>query len=132
MTESSSINTSLFVLGKVVEALNKGNARVPYRDSKLTRLLQDSLGGNSRSVMIANVAPGRVHFANSQQTLNFAAKSREIVNTPTVNEVVGTPSQSLEHYPRDIGARHSSHVPLIPCPAACSRQLRRRPLSLLR
>ena len=59
MTESSSINTSLFVLGQVVDSLaeNKGR-RVPYRDSKLTRLLSDSLGGSAYSLLIANVAPG--------------------------------------------------------------------------
>ena len=84
MTESSSINTSLFVLGKVVNALNDG-ARVPYRDSKLTRLLQDSLGGNSNAIMIANIAPCQHFFSETQRTLNFASKSRKIVNKPTVH-----------------------------------------------
>ena len=102
MTESTNINTSLFVLGKVVTALNDQQKRIPYRDSKLTRLLQvstlevlsrqrtnwpikDSLGGNSYSVMIANVAPGLTHYNNTQNALNFAAKSRLIVNNPTIN-----------------------------------------------
>lgn len=86
MTESSSINSSLFVLGKVVGALNDGAARVPYRDSKLTRLLQDSLGGKSNAVLIANIAPGVSYFAETTRTLNFASKSRRIVNKPVVHE----------------------------------------------
>ena len=85
LTESSNINQSLFVLGKVVHALNRGQNRVPYRDSKLTRLLQDSLGGNSYSVMIANIAPGLAFFFDTYNTLNFASKSRLIVNKPMVN-----------------------------------------------
>jgi len=86
MTESSSINTSLFVLGKVVGALNDGAVRVPYRDSKLTRLLQDSLGGKSNAVLIANIAPGVSYFSETTRTLNFASKSRRIVNKPVVHE----------------------------------------------
>jgi len=85
MTESSSINTSLFVLAKVVNALNSKSERVPYRDSKLTRLLQDSLGGASVGVIIANVAPSYSHYINTQNTLNFANKSRQITNTPITN-----------------------------------------------
>ena len=54
------INTSLFALAKVVNALNEGSSRIPYRDSKLTRLLSDSLGGSSFGIMIANVSPAQV------------------------------------------------------------------------
>lgn len=67
-------------------ALNDGAARVPYRDSKLTRLLQDSLGGKSNAVLIANIAPGVSYFAETTRTLNFASKSRRIVNKPVVHE----------------------------------------------
>ncbi len=52
--ESGGINLALFVLGKVIDAINAGQQRVPYRDSKLTRLLQDSVGGNSVCVMLCN------------------------------------------------------------------------------
>ncbi|KAI9599190.1 P-loop containing nucleoside triphosphate hydrolase protein [Syncephalis fuscata] len=58
MAESGAINRSLFVLGQVVEALNNGSTRIPFRDSKMTRILQDSLGGKSLGLMIVNVAPG--------------------------------------------------------------------------
>jgi kinesin family protein 22 len=53
LLESTAINQSLFALSKVISALNANDSRVPYRDSKLTRILQDSLGGTSRAVMVA-------------------------------------------------------------------------------
>lgn len=81
MTESVNINSSLLALAKVVQALNDGEKRIPYRESKLTRLLQDSLGGHSIGIMIANVAPGLTHFLNTYNTLNFATKSRQVVNS---------------------------------------------------
>eukprot|EP01105_Mastigella_eilhardi_P028129 TRINITY_DN9067_c0_g1_i1.p1 TRINITY_DN9067_c0_g1~~TRINITY_DN9067_c0_g1_i1.p1 ORF type:complete len:1043 (-),score=358.10 TRINITY_DN9067_c0_g1_i1:61-2979(-) len=86
MTESTNINQSLFVLAKVVNALNKGQERVPYRDSKLTRLLKDSLGGSSMSLMIANIGPSGDQFFDTRNTLKFASKSRKIANVVVVNE----------------------------------------------
>ena len=74
----------MFVLSQVVEALNRGDNRIPYRDSKLTRLLQDSLGGNSYSCMVANIGPSSCSFSDTQNCLNFASKSRKIINTTTV------------------------------------------------
>lgn len=80
LTESGNINKSLFVLGKVVDALHQNSSRIPYRDSKLTRLLQDSLGGRARSVIIANISPCKDHYLETYHTLNFARKSKQIVN----------------------------------------------------
>lgn len=80
LAESSNINRSLFVLGKVVNAIVKKEARVPYRDSKLTRLLQDSLGGSSLCYIVANVADDMNELGNTVSTLGFASKSRKIVN----------------------------------------------------
>ncbi|KAJ2771186.1 hypothetical protein IWQ57_002321, partial [Coemansia nantahalensis] len=88
MAESSAINRSLFVLGQVVEALNTGATRIPYRDSKMTRILQDSLGGECLGMMIVNVAPGEFFLQDTQNTLNFATRSREVVNKPVAHEVV--------------------------------------------
>ncbi|KAJ2700045.1 hypothetical protein H4218_002291 [Coemansia sp. IMI 209128] len=88
MAESSAINRSLFVLGQVVEALNTGSSRIPYRDSKMTRILQDSLGGESLGMMIVNVAPGERFLQDTNNTLNFATKSRLVVNKPVAHEVV--------------------------------------------
>ena len=57
MKESKAINSSLMVLGKVVDALNAKHHRIPYRDSKLTRLLQDSLGGAAKTLMVCQISP---------------------------------------------------------------------------
>ncbi|XP_054849372.1 kinesin-like protein KIF22 [Eublepharis macularius] len=88
LKESGAINTSLFVLSKVVDALNQGLPRVPYRDSKLTRLLQDSLGGTAHSVIIANIAPEKRYYYDTLTSLNFAAKSKEVVNKPFTQETL--------------------------------------------
>ncbi|XP_017559977.1 kinesin-like protein KIF22 isoform X2 [Pygocentrus nattereri] len=92
LKESGAINLSLFTLSKVVDSLNAGAAgRVPYRDSKLTRLLQDSLGGSAHSVMITNIAPEYKFYFDTFTALNFAAKSKHIVNRPFVRETVMAP-----------------------------------------
>uniref|UniRef100_A0A8C5P4K7 Kinesin-like protein n=2 Tax=Jaculus jaculus TaxID=51337 RepID=A0A8C5P4K7_JACJA len=92
LKESGAINTSLFVLGKVVDALNQGLPRVPYRDSKLTRLLQDSLGGSAHSILIANIAPERRFYLDTVSALNFAARSKEVINRPFTNESLQPPA----------------------------------------
>ncbi|XP_031244228.1 kinesin-like protein KIF22 [Mastomys coucha] len=86
LKESGAINTSIFVLGKVVDALNQGLPRIPYRDSKLTRLLQDSLGGSAHSILIANIAPERRFYQDTISALNFTARSKEVINRPFINE----------------------------------------------
>ncbi|XP_076856822.1 kinesin-like protein KIF22 [Brachyhypopomus gauderio] len=89
LKESGAINLSLFTLSKVVDCLNSGTGgRVPYRDSKLTRLLQDSLGGSAHSVMITNIAPEYKYYFDTFTALNFAAKSKHIINRPFVRETV--------------------------------------------
>ncbi|XP_029311596.1 kinesin-like protein KIF22 [Cottoperca gobio] len=89
LKESGAINLSLFTLSKVVDSLNSGTAvRVPYRDSKLTRLLQDSLGGSAHSVMITNIAPEYKYYFHTFGALNFASKSKLIVNKPFTCETV--------------------------------------------
>ncbi|CAM5072337.1 unnamed protein product, partial [Eretmochelys imbricata] len=92
LKESGAINASLHVLSKVVDALNQGLPRVPYRDSKLTRLLQDSLGGSAHSVIIANVAPEQHFYFDTLSTLNFAAKSKQVVNRPFTQETLQAPA----------------------------------------
>ena len=87
MTESGAINKSLFVLGQVVEALNKNLPRIPYRDSKITRLLQDSLGGKAIGIMIACISPEDENYLDTYNTLNFASKSSLIKNVSVVNEI---------------------------------------------
>ncbi len=74
------INRSLLALGNCINALSeKGNTKyVNYRDSKLTRILKDSLGGNSRTVMIAHISPASMHFEESRNTLNYADRAKYI------------------------------------------------------
>ncbi|KAI3767441.1 hypothetical protein L2E82_17561 [Cichorium intybus] len=88
--EGVHINKGLLALGNVISALGdekkrKENAHVPYRDSKLTRLLQDSLGGNSRTVMIACVSPADINAEETLNTLKYANRARNIQNKPVVN-----------------------------------------------
>ncbi|XP_066581375.1 osmotic avoidance abnormal protein 3-like [Prorops nasuta] len=87
LKEAASINLSLSALGNVISALAAGNGRhVPYRDSKLTRLLRDSLGGNARTLMIACISPSDVDAEETLSTLRYAARARCIKNKPIVNE----------------------------------------------
>lgn len=88
MKEGININKSLLVLGNVISALSeegKKGIHVPYRDSKLTRILQDSLGGNSRTSMIACVSPAESNFDETLNSLNYASRARKIKNKPKIN-----------------------------------------------
>ncbi|XP_072455214.1 kinesin-like protein KIF22 isoform X3 [Notamacropus eugenii] len=96
LKESGAINASLFVLGKVVDALNQGLPRVPYRDSKLTRLLQDSLGGSAHSVLIANIAPERRFYLDTVTSLNFASRSKEVINRPFTHKTFQPPVKLVQ------------------------------------
>lgn len=87
--ESISINSGLLALGNVISALgdeSKKATHIPYRDSKLTRLLQDSLGGNSRTVMVACISPSSDNYSETVNTLKYANRARNIKNNATVNE----------------------------------------------
>lgn len=87
--EGISINCGLLALGNVISALgdkSRKASHVPYRDSKLTRLLQDSLGGNSQTVMIACVSPSDRDFMETLNTLKYANRARNIKNRVTINQ----------------------------------------------
>uniref|UniRef100_A0A668A057 Kinesin family member 21A n=1 Tax=Myripristis murdjan TaxID=586833 RepID=A0A668A057_9TELE len=87
--EGISINCGLLALGNVISALgdrSKRSTHVPYRDSKLTRLLQDSLGGNSQTVMIACISPSDRDFMETLNTLKYANRARNIKNKVVVNQ----------------------------------------------
>ncbi|KAL6572361.1 Kinesin-like protein KIN-4A [Orobanche minor] len=88
--EGVHINKGLLALGNVISALGdekkrKEGVHVPYRDSKLTRLLQDSLGGNSRTVMIACISPADINAEETLNTLKYANRARNIQNKPIIN-----------------------------------------------
>ena len=82
MIEGASINRSLLALANCINALgsSKRNGYINYRDSKLTRLLKDSLGGNCKTVMIANISPASIHFDETQNTLKYASRAKLIKN----------------------------------------------------
>ena len=86
LKEGININLSLTTLGNVINLLVKGAPHVPYRNSKLTKLLSDSLGGNSKTLMIATVSPALSNFQESLQTLKYASRAKMITNKPRVNE----------------------------------------------
>ena len=87
LKEAVKINLSLSALGNVISALVDGKStHVPYRDSKLTRLLQDSLGGNARTAMLANCGPADYNLDETLSTLRYAARAKSIRNRPTINE----------------------------------------------
>eukprot|EP00466_Bigelowiella_natans_P016562 jgi/Bigna1/87357/estExt_fgenesh1_pg.C_190148 len=87
LTEAKNINLSLSALGNVISALTSKKAKhIPYRDSKLTRLLQDSLGGNTKTVMIAAVSPADYNYDETLSTLRYANRAKAIKNKPVKNE----------------------------------------------
>ena len=87
LKEATKINLSLSALGNVISALVDGRQNhIPYRDSKLTRLLQDSLGGNTKTVMIAAISPADYNLDETLSTLRYASRAKAIKNKPRVNE----------------------------------------------
>lgn len=87
LKEATKINLSLSALGNVISALVDGKStHIPYRDSKLTRLLQDSLGGNARTVMVANIGPASYNVEETLTTLRYANRAKNIKNKPRINE----------------------------------------------
>lgn len=87
MKEATKINLSLSALGNVISALVDGKTHhIPYRDSKLTRLLQDSLGGNTKTIMIAAVSPANYNYDETLSTLRYASRAKFIQNKPKINE----------------------------------------------
>jgi len=94
LKEGSAINLSLTVLGNCISILaekaanKKKNAVVPYRDSNLTRILQNALGGNSKTIMVCAVSPSSLNFEETLGTLRYAERAKKIVNKAVVNESV--------------------------------------------
>merc|ERR1712025_409574 len=87
LKEANNINLSLATLGNVISALVDGkSSHIPYRDSKLTRLLQDSLGGNTKTVMVANCGPADYNYDETLSTLRYAYRAKSIKNKPRINE----------------------------------------------
>lgn len=84
--ETGNINQSLLTLGRVINALVEKSSHVPYRDSNLTRLLRDSLGGSTKTLMIATINPGESCQEETYKTLDYAKRAKSIKNKPEVNQ----------------------------------------------
>lgn len=87
LDEAKNINKSLSALGNVISALADGNkSHIPYRDSKLTRILQESLGGNARTTIVICCSPASYNEPETKSTLDFGKRAKTIKNVVTVNE----------------------------------------------
>lgn len=86
--EAGLINKSLLTLGRVINALVERSSHIPYRESKLTRLLQDSLGGRTKTCIIATVSPAKSNLEETISTLDYAFRAKNIRNKPQVNQMI--------------------------------------------
>ncbi|XP_021750027.1 kinesin-like protein KIN-7B isoform X2 [Chenopodium quinoa] len=102
LREGSHINRSLLTLTQVIRKLGgKRTGHIPYRESKLTRILQSSLGGNARTAIICTLSPALSHVEQSRNTLLFATSAKEVTNTTRVNVVV-TDQQLVKHLQQEV------------------------------
>ncbi|KAF4519419.1 hypothetical protein B566_EDAN008646 [Ephemera danica] len=99
--EAGNINQSLLTLGRVITALVERTPHVPYRESKLTRLLQDSLGGRTKTSIIATVSPVLANLEETLSTLDYAHRAKSITNRPEINQRL-TKKALLKEYTTEI------------------------------
>ncbi|KAG1853753.1 P-loop containing nucleoside triphosphate hydrolase protein [Suillus subalutaceus] len=99
--EAGMINQSLLTLGRVINALVERSTHVPYRESKLTRLLQDSLGGRTKTYIIATISPARSNMEETLSTLDYAIRAKSIRNKPEINQRM-TRNSLLKEYVAEI------------------------------
>ncbi|XP_062590194.1 kinesin-like protein KIF11-A [Saccostrea cucullata] len=108
--EAGNINQSLLTLGRVITALVEHAPHVPYRESKLTRLLQDSLGGRTKTSIIATISPASCNLEETLSTLDYAFRAKNIQNQPEVNQkltkkaLLRTYNEEIERLRRDLQA----------------------------
>ncbi|KAL6345187.1 hypothetical protein AAG906_015670 [Vitis piasezkii] len=108
LKEGCHINRSLLTLGTVIRKLSKGRSgHIPYRDSKLTRILQSSLGGNAKTAIICTMSPARSHVEQSRNTLLFASCAKEVTTNAQVN-VVMSDKALVKHLQRELARLENS------------------------
>lgn len=109
-TEAGNINRSLLTLGRVITSLVEKNSHIPYRESKLTRLLQDSLGGKTKTSIIATISPNQLDLEDTLSTLEYAQRAKKITNKPECNQtmskmtVLKEMTSEIERLRRDLEA----------------------------
>ncbi|KAM6265966.1 kinesin-like protein KIF11 [Porphyrio hochstetteri] len=99
--EAGNINQSLLTLGRVITALVERAPHIPYRESKLTRILQDSLGGRTKTSIIATVSPASINLEETLSTLEYAHRAKNIMNKPEVNQKL-TKKALIKEYTEEI------------------------------
>ncbi|KAI0647148.1 kinesin-domain-containing protein [Trametes meyenii] len=104
--EAGMINQSLLTLGRVINALVDSSPHVPYRESKLTRLLQDSLGGRTKTCIIGTISPARSNLEETLSTLDYAIRAKSIRNRPEVNQQM-TRNALIKDYVAEITRLHA-------------------------
>ncbi|XP_062863433.1 kinesin-like protein KIF11 [Trichomycterus rosablanca] len=113
--EAGNINQSLLTLGRVITALVERGPHVPYRESKLTRILQDSLGGRTKTSIIATVSPASINLEETLSTLEYANRAKSIMNKPEVNQkltkrtLIKEYTEEIERLKRDLAATREKH-----------------------
>ncbi|XP_076957161.1 kinesin-like protein NACK2 isoform X1 [Bidens hawaiensis] len=120
LKEGSHINKSLLTLTNVIRKLSSGKktGHIPYRDSKLTRILQSSLGGNARTAIICTMSPALSHVDQSRNTLAFATSAKEVTNTAKINMVVDE-KQLTRNLQKEVNRLKAKM--LSPEPSSCDR-----------
>ncbi|XP_076240537.1 kinesin-like protein Klp61F [Calliopsis andreniformis] len=99
--EAGSVNQSLLTLGRVITALVERAPHIPYRESKLTRLLQESLGGCTKTSIIATVSPASINLEETLSTLDYAHRAKNITNRPEINQKLSK-KEFLKQYTEEI------------------------------
>ncbi|XP_063048333.1 kinesin-like protein KIF11 isoform X2 [Engraulis encrasicolus] len=113
--EAGNINQSLLTLGRVITALVEHRPHVPYRESKLTRILQDSLGGRTKTSIIATISPASINLEETLSTLEYANRAKNIMNKPEVNQkltkktLIKEYTEEIERLKRDLAATRDKH-----------------------
>ncbi|CAL8258989.1 unnamed protein product [Lota lota] len=108
--EAGNINQSLLTLGRVITALVEKRPHIPYRESKLTRILQDSLGGRTKTSIIATVSPSSSNLEETMSTLEYASRAKNIMNKPEVNQkltkrtLIKEYTEEIERLKKDLAA----------------------------
>ncbi len=87
LEEAKKINSSLLILGNCIQALSEKNSFIPYRDSKLTRILQESLGGNAKTSLIVTVSPSILQVEETVCSLSFGNRAMKVQNKPILNKL---------------------------------------------